>query len=437
MPEASGALTPQEAALASMNAYYTLQGWAAFESTKVNPRAGMESSRAGSHEIVGSGTYSLGQAGVSARGKMFNATTGNGTLSSGVSSGFGYVVEFKNKGKTHAIVATRGTRPELGKADLLTDVYVMPSARFMDAGLVHRGFSQTFESSKDALDSGPIEAMFDRATYIHCCGHSLGGAIANLNAYYLHKKYPGKQTFLYTFGAPRVGTYVGLARALEQALGNNIYRVSHHMDPVTMIPCFPFVHVMGDDSNRHCINIPSPNNKMPAMENHDMTNYLKTMVKAGNWEAVINLKHRASFEDRMMSDAMASGGFKGAGKKAGAAVVWVIMKVLKGLLKLLGGAIITLVATPLDLILRVLTWGAQELGKLGTKIGSAMMDLGRALGLAITSAANATSEWLRTVADRLGQMIRQAGSDALDGNSQMGAAYAQIPGVGIYGMYPM
>src|SRR5262249_17886627 len=119
--------------------------------------------------------------------------------------------------------------------------------------------------------------IFQQADHIHCVGHSLGGAVANLVAYYLKSSY-ANDVKLYTFGAPRVGTYFGLPKALEKKLGeSNIYRVSHQLDPITMIPTFPFLHVLGNDDDRNNLTLRSPS-QGPSMKNHSMDTYLQEMT---------------------------------------------------------------------------------------------------------------------------------------------------------------
>ena len=84
MPDSTGALTPQEAGLASLNAYYTLQGWSAFQaakkagnSTKGLARPGMETTGTMKKEIITGGAYSMDTAGLKGeQGRAFEATTG-------------------------------------------------------------------------------------------------------------------------------------------------------------------------------------------------------------------------------------------------------------------------------------------------------------------------------------------------------------------------
>src|SRR5690625_5856226 len=65
---------------------------------------------------------------------------------------------------------------------------------------------------------------------VHCIGHSLGGAIANLAADWI-KKTRGGAVRLYTFGAPRVGTS-WFARSMGGRVQEKyIHRVYHKTDP--------------------------------------------------------------------------------------------------------------------------------------------------------------------------------------------------------------
>lgn len=106
--------------------------------------------------------------------------------------------------------------------------------------LVHIGFNHIFSSLLPEL-----KAFLDRhaniSGTIHCIGHSLGGAIANLAADWV-KSYRKNHIKLYTFGSPRVGLE-GFARQVTREVSNtNLYRVCHKPDPVAMIPIFPYQH---------------------------------------------------------------------------------------------------------------------------------------------------------------------------------------------------
>jgi hypothetical protein len=410
MPDATRALTPYEAALAANNAYYTLKGWASGK-----PTPGKEDQGVVDREVTGSGDYSLRKAGVQAtRPRTFEGTTGLPVATT--RTGFGYVLSFADQGENHVIVATRGTRTEIGKADLLTDLYATPTASFMDAGLVHRGFSLTFQSIRGALDAST--AALGDADHIHCVGHSLGGAVANLVAYYLGSKYGGVR--LYTFGAPRVGVFGGLPIALEKKLGkSNIFRVSHDMDPIAMIPTFPFVHVLAADDDAHNFYLRSPAT-LPTLDNHNMATYAKEMANQ-NWEGVGKLKYLPNFEDKMMKglwESEADGWFRKGMRLVGGAAVWVLMKILRGILDALLEEVVSAligVATPLDLIARMLYAGYQLASKLGAVVLGWIKAAAAAIGQGIEDAKDVTVAFLRYVLERLWRTVRQAAESCLDG----------------------
>jgi hypothetical protein len=428
MPETNGALTPYEAALAANNVYFTLKGWSAFKTAKdagqadpAKPTPGMEKRSVIRREVTGAGTTSLARAGVEGR---IEETFQGKTV--GITSGFGYVLTFQHNGDTHALVATRGTRAEIDrwwKPDLATDAYFTPTAGF-GGSHVHRGFALTFESIRPRLDAN--KDVFTGARYVHCVGHSLGGAIANLTAYHLQGMLPDTSVRLYTFGAPRVGLHLGFPPDLERALGaSNVYRVSHHMDPITMIPTFPFLHVLGDDGDANNMILRSPNNKNPFdLTNHGMDGYIAD-VQTESWAGVRAMKHLPSFEDRLMKqiwESESDGWFKKGLKLMGAGVVWVLLKVLKGLLKgLLAAGIV--VATPLDLLVRAIVQGAQLVGKLGKAVFNWIKAAGELVGRAVSTAADVTVPLLRELLRRFGGVVFAASLACLQGVATASGSY--------------
>lgn len=153
-----------------------------------------------------------------------------------VESDFGYVAMGKGEWDRHMIVVTRGTMGKKGvSADWISNFNV--GLQVGPTGLpVHAGFRKVWAGFQSFMD----DAMrLYRPDFIHCVGHSLGGALANLNAAKLAKD--GRSVALYTFGAPRVGT-IEYAADLHIRMPDRIKRVWHPADPVPMIPLMPFVH---------------------------------------------------------------------------------------------------------------------------------------------------------------------------------------------------
>jgi triacylglycerol lipase len=150
-------------------------------------------------------------------------------------SGFGYLAEGEGPHRGEVLCVTRGTKTA---TDWLSNFNVGvqngPSSH-----LVHAGFNEIFKSYSTAVG----EFLRNRnPTHIHCVGHSLGGALAMLNADFFTARGVAKVS-IYTFGAPRTGLR-WFADELTWMVGaERIFRVSHIADPVPMIPILPFAHI--------------------------------------------------------------------------------------------------------------------------------------------------------------------------------------------------
>jgi hypothetical protein len=131
----------------------------------------------------------------------------------------------------------RGTTTANNKADFVTDGNC-GFTRSNTGNMVHVGFQSTFNSMlpqiKSFLGNNKVTGT------VHCIGHSLGGAVASLAADWLKKK-TGKSVKLYTFGAPRVGSYFFAKSTTDALKENNMHRVYHKTDPVPMVALFPFM----------------------------------------------------------------------------------------------------------------------------------------------------------------------------------------------------
>ena len=143
--------------------------------------------------------------------------------------------------------------------------------------LVHAGFNQIFNSIKTEIDQ--FIRSHPGSHTVHCIGHSLGGAVANLCAEWL-TGHAAKTVKLYTFGCPRVGLLNSFATNLENSLGkNNIFRVYRSNDAVAMVPPFPFMHAPRSTSGYY-LGAPGFTFSVPS---HSMKNYVAN-VGAHSWQ---------------------------------------------------------------------------------------------------------------------------------------------------------
>lgn len=276
-------LSPQEASYIAHNAYFTLKDWISGQ-----PTIGMETRATVRKMVTGDGMGAVAQSGGAntslratpmAGAKLDRVFAGS---TNGTSTGFGYVLSFNRNGRRHVVVATRGTRFEHSKADIYTDLRgsMTPVAGI---GPVHHGFSNTFDSVKIGLARDDKRLM--DADVVHCVGHSLGGAVATLVA--AHFAGRRQNVKLYTFGSPRVGAY-GSSEAIETLLGKqNIFRVAHDLDPVTMVGPYPFSHVNGSPDDANNMTLVSPTGKLLSFANHDMGEYVRSVGSPDmTWGAV-------------------------------------------------------------------------------------------------------------------------------------------------------
>jgi hypothetical protein len=362
MPSAD-TLTPKEAAHIATNSYFTLKDWINNE-----PTAGVET-RANIHNRVlgnasaGAGDHantSLKNTGLSHSklGNVHSATTGFAT-----SSGFGYTLTYEGDGKKHVIIATRGTRPEMsGVPDILTDLRAS-STSFGSFGPVHKGFKKTFDSIQPNLQRDA--SLIADADVVHCVGHSLGGGVATLIAADIASA--RKDVKLYTFGSPRVGC-LNTFSALEQAIGaDNIYRVSHDLDPITLIAPYPYIHVQPRPADPNNMTMLSPTGKLLSTANHDMQEYIKSVGNL-NWDGVRRASNAVDYDNALLSrwllhDTNDAGWVAYASAKTLSILFKLFSYVLKGI-----SSVLILGLTAVDLLAEILMKGLNKLKLLGAKI---------------------------------------------------------------------
>ncbi|MAG79435.1 MAG: lipase [Sutterellaceae bacterium] len=166
--------------------------------------------------------------------KIITATSG---LTTPIPSGFGFMAQLNGGRSREIVIATRGTATW---ADAGTDINAIPTPG-PTGHAIHKGFGTTFKSYVQQLNEFIRQQNLGfKPTAVHCMGHSLGGALANLNAAACAEL--GLNSYLYTVAAPRVGMVPYAEHLSKKMKAAHVYRVANEADIVTMVPCYPFVH---------------------------------------------------------------------------------------------------------------------------------------------------------------------------------------------------
>jgi triacylglycerol lipase len=151
-------LTPLEASHIANNSYFALKDW-----VRNAPVAGVETRANVQKSVFGTGSTSLQGTELERASleQVFSGITGMGT-----NSGFGYVLKYRKGDLRHTVIATRGTRPELGVPDLLTDARAGMTS-FGGFGAVHKGFKKTFDTVISNITQQNNGIM--NSDVVHCC----------------------------------------------------------------------------------------------------------------------------------------------------------------------------------------------------------------------------------------------------------------------------
>lgn len=321
-------------------------------------------------------------------------------------SGFGYIAAGTGAYANEVLLATRGTAM---MADWLTDATI--AVQRGPSGLpVHAGFNQVWKSYVPALR----EFLRGRnPSRIHCVGHSLGGALAALNADFLtHERVA--EVCLYTFGAPRSGDGL-FAHSLTQRMGPRIYRVSNPVDPVPMIPLFPFWHLPFGEAG---LQIPSTSNLPISFDGHKMkVSYIPGVAGLG-WNDLKPLGLLDSLQVKSWLEQAASG--HGSLLKGSAQVLAMIGRALSWLLAaagklVMGGVGLSLAtgATVLDQVAWLLSRSAQLSKEIGLQLKGLIAAIFSFLGRKAVALADVTVAFLRWLLELLFSSLRAIAERAL------------------------
>lgn len=394
MPNAD-TLTPREASHIATNAYFALKGWIDQE-----PVADVETYANVHNRVLGAGDAGRNRASGPnptlkgtglAEANLRNLHTGKTGF--GTTSGFGYTLMYKGGGLNHAIVAMRGTRPELGAADLITDLRAGMTS-FGDYGAVHKGFKKTFDSVVISLERDHAAIM--KADIVHCVGHSLGGAVATLVAG--HYASYGKAVKLYTFGSPRVGA-MGAHNAFHERIGKqNIYRVAHDLDPISLIGPYPYIHVNPAAHDANNMTLPSPTGQLLSTANHDMAEYIRSVGDANmTWSTVRGIAQQVDHDNAVLARWLLHGdSTPGWVQYASAKTLSILFKLFSHALRTISTSLI-LGLTAVDLLAEMLVKGLYKAAQIGQQVFTLLRYAAIWAGIKLVQGADFTAQVIKAI----------------------------------------
>ncbi len=255
-------------------------------------------------------------------GQVVQAKTGFRLINA--QSAFAICARGKNANSGDVFIVFRGTTSSNYGADWITDARM--GLNISSTGeFVHSGFNHTFNTLREQLVEY-LASQKDVRT-VHCIGHSLGGAVANLAADWIASNYQIKVK-LYSFGAPRVGYgEMGFARNITTKLSpDNILRVYHSADPVPMVPLFPYAHAPAWGLPCYMPNA----GQVFSFSQHKMGNYLNS-VGSKAWKELRRAEPQFSFsaiKQWLDSDAIDSTASSTVWHKLNAAAFYLVKAVL-------------------------------------------------------------------------------------------------------------
>lgn len=321
-------------------------------------------------------------------------------------SGFGIIAKGKSdRFRDDIIVVTRGTE-RIVQDLLLTDANVgiqsSPSGR-----TVHAGFNKVFNSFDKDISNFLRGKNPNR---IHCVGHSLGGALATLVADWASVNNAGNP-ILYTFGSPRVGGPPFARHITNFLASDNIYRLYHKTDVVSMVPMWPFTHVpMPTYDSEYFIDSPG----MPGVNYHYMKAY-ESSIKNKTWKDLRQSPPPTNIEKQvdawLVSDGPLSLTYNTV-KMIGEALLYLIKKILH----IAGIGVQIGISTGLTL-LDMLALAAEKAVAVSKEIGSFVSRLMKrilsALGMNVNVEKNITATFIRWVLQNLQKRLYRMATTAL------------------------
>jgi triacylglycerol lipase len=255
-------------------------------------------------------------------------------------------------------------------------------------------FKVTCESILPSLERD--RQLIGSADVVHFVGHSLGGAVATL----LAAKYAGaaKSVKLYTFGSPRVGAFTTY-EALETRIGpQNIFRVAHDLDVISLIGPFPYIHVNPSPRGPGFMTLPSRFNL--GLGNHDMMAYIDS-IALKDWAALERESNKVDHEASVLARVLLHGESKPAWVRyACAKTLTLLFRLFSHALRTISTSLI-LGLTAVDLLAELLYRGVHKLNALGAQIYQLMGYAADWAGIKLAQGAQFTAAIIKLILDKM------------------------------------
>ncbi len=323
-------------------------------------------------------------------------------------SGFGYIAAGQGRFQGDVLVVTRGTA---STPDWLTNINV--AAQTGPSGhLVHGGFNQTWKSF-----SQEVRAFLRgrNPTTIHCVGHSLGGALATLNADFFSQAKVGK-VIAYTFGAPRVGMHWFAKSLTQRVRSDNVLRLAHPSDPVPMIPLFPYCHA---PSNTPGLTVPAGGSGI-SVAAHSIKSSYQRICADKDWSAFKAAASAPPERDSAIQSWLENPASLSGLRTMSSELLALTARALRWLLKKAGqlaaaalGTGLTVGATLIDQFAWLLHQGASLSARFGRWVTALIRAIFKFLGRTVTTGMDLTQAFLRWVLGMLFQTLSSLAGRAL------------------------
>lgn len=318
---------------------------------------------------------------------------------------FGLCIRGSEKYKNDLFLIFRGTITTK-KSDLITDIRMGVNVSATGV-MVHAGFNQAFNSM-----SSDIASFINKqqgVTTIHCIGHSLGGAVANIAADWV-KSHFGKDVKLYTFGAPRVGfRSTGFVTKLTSGVGaENIYRAYHSSDPVPMVPLFPYFHAPANNRSYYL-----PYGGTVNFSAHAIEHYKTSVSKAADWQTLFKPEpglSLGSIKEWLKTDKNENINSPKTWERLNRAMIYIVQRVLSiAQAPIVGGM------TVADYLAMLLQKGIDMAGEAAEWVFLLIRKMMRMLKMKVVESIEAlTQQLLRLVLDRITRKIYGEAKKAID-----------------------